>query len=173
MKEYEILKDVVPTVVIDKVLRLIHLDLFDKGISKREIEWWTQQANWFPHLRWSQEVLDVINFLPKNLTVGQLCEPQILVAFPETYVGGLDYHIDKEPEWANGKKYKRIVGVPLTSYKKENGGVVLQAAEGTISPELNAGDVLVMHPQLKHSRGINRSGNIRYSLYFRWLEETT
>ena len=31
-------------------------------------------------------------------------------------------------------------------------------------------DVIVMHPKLPHSSGLNREGRIRYAVYFRYLE---
>lgn len=173
MKELTTLRNIIPLELVDKALREIHLDLFEKGISRREIDWWTKQACWFPHLRFSSPILAIRDALPDDLKTGEMCEPQILLTVPETFIGSLDYHIDEEPPWANGRKYLRIVGVPLTSYTHENGGIVIKTSEGIVNPELNAGDVFVMRPDVPHTRGINRSGNIRYSLYFRWIEAGT
>jgi ectoine hydroxylase-related dioxygenase (phytanoyl-CoA dioxygenase family) len=36
--------------------------------------------------------------------------------------------------------------------------------------ELDAGDAVLLPPDLPHSGGVNRTGSIRYGVYFRWLE---
>ena len=35
--------------------------------------------------------------------------------------------------------------------------------------ELDPGDAVMMSPAVWHSGGINRTGSIRYGVYFRWL----
>jgi ectoine hydroxylase-related dioxygenase (phytanoyl-CoA dioxygenase family) len=35
--------------------------------------------------------------------------------------------------------------------------------------ELDPGDAVAMTPDLEHSGGINRTGSLRYGVYFRWL----
>lgn len=35
--------------------------------------------------------------------------------------------------------------------------------------ELDAGDMVIMHPNLPHCSGLNRGGAVRYAAYFRLL----
>lgn len=170
VEEYEIIKNVIPSGAIENVLRTIHLDLAEKGISKRELEWWEGQSCWFPHLRFSDEVYEVEKHIPERFKSEYKCEPQILVSLPEVYDGELEFHTDEEPDWAGNKKYKSIVGIPLSPFNSRNGGIRLLTKEGMVIPQLSPTDLLVMNPTLAHSRGINRSGEIRYALYFRWVE---
>jgi ectoine hydroxylase-related dioxygenase (phytanoyl-CoA dioxygenase family) len=82
-------------------------------------------------------------------------------------------HIDQEPDWADGRRYARIVGVPLTRSYPDNGGLIVWPFEGPEQEtvDLAPGDMLVMHPRLPHSSGFNRQGGIRYAVYFRFLED--
>ena len=92
------------------------------------------------------------------------CEPQALVP-----------HVDREPDWAGGRKYTRIVGVALTPAHAGNGGLVVwpfDGAEGdTQALELAPGDAVVLDPRLPHASGFNLEGGIRAAVYFRLLEE--
>jgi hypothetical protein len=156
----------------EAVLRMMMLDFVQHGISSRELQWWMQSACWFPHLRHDSRVLALRDALPEALRTGTPCEPQLLWSLPEEYDGELRPHVDEPPPWANGRRYLRIVGVALTSWRRENGSPHLFLPDGRrVVPALEVGDVLVMKPDLPHTRGINRSAGIRAGVYFRFLEE--
>lgn len=166
-----IVRNIIPKDAIQNVLRIIHLDLYKNGISAREIEWWNNSVCWFPHLRFDSGIIDLLNYLPEYLTTGNLCEPQIILSFPEIEGHGLGFHTDKEPDWALDKKYTRIIGVPLTPFTEDNGGIVFLENNEYITPRLFPGDIVIFDRHVLHSKGINNTGEIRYSVYFRWVEE--
>ena len=80
-------------------------------------------------------------------------------------------HVDQLPEWANGRPYLRIVGLALTPNVEANGGLTVWPLDGgePRPVELRPGDALVMDPRLPHASGVNRTGSIRYCVYFRFL----
>jgi ectoine hydroxylase-related dioxygenase (phytanoyl-CoA dioxygenase family) len=80
------------------------------------------------------------------------------------------FHVDQEPAWADGKRYRRIVGVPLSRWSRDNGGLLVKHGSQAEPVELVPGDVVAMSPDLPHSGGINTTGTVRYGIYFRWLE---
>jgi ectoine hydroxylase-related dioxygenase (phytanoyl-CoA dioxygenase family) len=103
---------------------------------------------------------------------GWPCPPQILLGFPD--VGDpqeLVPHVDTLPEWAE-KPYAAISGVALSPSYPRNGGLAVWpfGSDEPFRPILDAGDVLVMHPQLPHASGFNATGDIRYAVYFRYVE---
>jgi hypothetical protein len=166
-------RDVMPSHLIDDALRAINVDLFLQGIGKREIEWWQDSANWFPHIKWRDEIRALENALPTFLRVGELCDPQILLQFPHPpgFTEPLTtFHVDSPPEWANGRNYVRIVAVPLTPWNGANGGIRFDIGGQLIAPELNRGDVLWFRHDAPHTGGVNHAGDIRYGVYFRYLE---
>jgi ectoine hydroxylase-related dioxygenase (phytanoyl-CoA dioxygenase family) len=82
------------------------------------------------------------------------------------------FHLDQEPEWAEGRRYERIVGVALSPWRRDNGGLLVKGDDGEAAAvELDPGDAVLLPPDLLHSGGVNRTGAIRYGVYFRWLEE--
>ncbi len=171
---YEILRGVVPPDAIDAALRHIHLDVATRGIPPEWLSGWLWTAHWFPHLKWDPEIVSLLDHLPAGLREGELCDPQIVVQPPDqSGEVALESHVDQEPEWANGRRYLRVVGVALTRNHAGNGGLVLWAngdGRATESPDLSPGDVIVMDPALPHSSGLNREGAMRYAVYFRFLE---
>jgi hypothetical protein len=168
----KIRRRVVPHDLIQGALRAVHIDLLERGASAQELGSWLWGAHWFPHLRWDERVLAVAASLPKEWQTGTPCDPQILLQFP--HVGPepeITFHLDQEPEWAQGRRYLRIVGVPLSDWSADNGGLVVKR-NGRAEPiELEPGDAVMMPPDLPHSGGINRTGTIRYGIYFRYLSE--
>ena len=170
---YVILRNIIPKDAIDAATRLIYKDLFDYGISSREIVWWRDNACWFPHLRCDFKIMELSDFLPVIYhNNAELCDPQILLAPPANQQSyELTSHIDQPPEWAEGRQYKTIVGVPLTPHNRFDGGVHLWDFRGPeITPSLEPGDVLVMHPRLPHCSAPNLRGGVRMVVYFRFLE---
>ncbi len=82
----------------------------------------------------------------------------------------ISFHLDQEPAWAEGRTYLRIVGVPLSPWRGDNGGLLVKTAEGPAPVEADPGDAIMMTPDLPHSGGVNFSGRLRYGVYFRWLD---
>lgn len=41
--------------------------------------------------------------------------------------------------------------------------------EDPIPIEIDPGDAVMMEPDVLHTGGLNRTGAVRYGLYFRWL----
>jgi hypothetical protein len=169
---FEVVRGAVPQKRIDDALRLLHLDLLERGASAEELSEWLWGTHWFPHLRESEEVLALAGSLPEKWRRGRMCDPQILLQFP--HVGpepAISFHLDQEPPWAGERPYLRIVGVPLSPWRGDNGGLLVQTAEGPAAVEADPGDAIMMTPDLPHSGGVNRTGSLRYGVYFRWLEE--
>jgi Phytanoyl-CoA dioxygenase (PhyH) len=176
VKGYEVLREVVPERARESALRHIHRDIVERGLPQEWLGEWLWNAHWFPHLRWDAEVVSLLEHLPERLRDGELCDPQILLQMPDSGdEAALESHVDQEPEWAHGRRYRRIVGVALSPNVRKNGGLVVWPLDGA-EPEavdLEPGDVLVMDPRLPHSSGYNRTGGIRYCVYFRFLEPAT
>ena len=167
----QILRGIVPIALVDDALRLLHSDLLQRGASSAELSDWLWGAHWFPHLRFSPAIVALADALPPSWRSGARCDPQILLQFPHVGpVPDVTFHVDQEPVWAGARRYRRIVGVPLSPWRSENGGLVVKPAGGPQTVELDPGDAVMMSPGLLHSGGINHTGAIRYGVYFRWLE---
>jgi hypothetical protein len=167
----EIARGVVPGQLVEDALRLLHLDILARGASASELGEWLWGAHWFPHLRHDPAILALERALAPDWRTGDLCDPQILLQFPHTGPEPeISFHLDEEPEWAGGCRYRRIVGVPLSRWRADNGGLLLLIGGSTVAVELEPGDAVMMAPDQWHSGGINRTGSIRYGVYFRWLE---
>jgi hypothetical protein len=165
---------VVPTALVDDALRLLHVDLLQRGASAAELSEWLWGAHWFPHLRHAPAITALADALPPSWRSGARCDPQILLQFPHIGpVPDVTFHLDQEPDWAGVRRYRRIVGVPLTPWRDDNGGLIVKLPSGPRSVKLDPGDAVMMSPHVLHSGGINRTGAIRYGVYFRWLEPST
>lgn len=163
-------RDVIPAELVADALRLVHVDLLTRGASADELSEWLWGAHWFPHLRQHETILELANALPPEWRTGILCDPQILLQFPHCGPEPqITFHVDQEPEWAQGRRYRRIVGIPLSPWREENGGLLVDAGAGPVPVEIGPGDAVLMDPALPHSGGVNRTGEIRYGVYFRWL----
>jgi hypothetical protein len=171
---FAILRRLVPQEAIDIALRHIHTDVMTRGLPQEWIsEWEWHSKNWFPHLRWDDEIVKLAGYLPPELRSGWPCPPQILLGFPDAGERTpLTPHVDELPEWAQ-KPYASISGVALTPANERNGGLVVwpfSAGGDAAHLDLGAGDVVAMHPQLPHAGGFNSTGEIRYAVYFRYVE---
>jgi hypothetical protein len=170
---FSVLRGFVPPAAVEDALRHIHLDLVRRGASAETIGSWLWSAHWFPHLKWDEPIVALREHLPDELRHGESCDPQILLQPPDDCADQpLESHVDREPEWAEGRRYCRIIGVALTRQSASNGGLHVWPFDGggPEALELAPADVLVMHPDLPHSSGVNREGGIRYAVYFRFLE---
>lgn len=170
---YAILRGQVPAHALDRALRHIHLDIAERGLPPAELGGWLWSAHWFPHLKWDDAIVSLLEHLPAELRDGELCDPQIVLQLPDAAEDvALEAHVDREPDWANGRSYRRIVGVALGPNRRSNGGLVVWplGSEEPIAVDLEPGDVIAMDPALPHTSGLNREGGIRYAAYFRYLE---
>ncbi len=168
----EIARGMLSQQLVDDALRLLHLDMLEHGHSAQTLSEWLWAMHWFPHLNQRDEILALARALPAHWRGGTLCDPQILLQFP--HVGPrpeITFHVDQEPEWARGRGYLRIVGVPLSPWRQENGGLLVELGEEPAAVELDPGDVVMMGPELPHSGGVNLTGAVRYGIYFRWLAD--
>ena len=133
---------------------------------------WLRSAHWFPHLKWHPAITNLAAQLPAALRDGEMCDPQIVLHPPDDCDDlPLTAHIDQEPPWAAGRRYRRIVGVALSPGHRGNGGLEVWpfGSSDHEAVEVEKGDVVVMHPKLPHTSGLNREGAIRYAVYFRFL----
>jgi hypothetical protein len=170
-ESFRVQRGAVPPERVDAALRTIHLDLLERGAAVGELGEWLWGMHWFPHLTYHDEILALAEALPADWQTGARCDPQILLQFP--HVGPepqVTFHLDEEPDWAGGRRYERIVGVALSPWRRENGGLLVRDGGGDTAVELDAGDAVLLPPDLLHSGGVNRTGSIRYGVYFRWLE---
>lgn len=167
----EIRRAVVPEELVDAALRLLHLDLITRGASAEELGAWLWAVHWFPHLRDDPRITALAQALPAAWRTGEICEPQILLQFPHSGPEPeITFHLDHEPDWAQGRRYERIVGIALSRWDRENGGLLIRRdGRPPLAVELDPGDAVMMKPDVWHSAGINRTGSIRYAVYFRWL----
>jgi hypothetical protein len=167
---FDVRRDVLDTSLIDDALRLLHLDLLERGASAEELGAWLWGTHWFPHLNHAPEIVALADALPADWQTGERCDPQILLQFPHSGpVPEITFHVDQEPAWAGDKRYRRIVGVPLSTWRRDNGGLLVKRGADVEAVELDPGDAVAMTPDLEHSGGINRTGSLRYGVYFRWL----
>jgi hypothetical protein len=170
---FAVLRKAVPRSSIDIALRHIHRDVMTRGLPQEWIsEWEWHSKNWFPHLRWDPEIVQLSEHLPESLRGGWPCPPQILLGFPdEGEPHELTPHVDELPEWADGRDYASVCGVALTPSSPRNGGLVVWpfSSDAPHRLVLDAGDVLVMHAKLPHASGHNSTGGIRYAIYFRYV----
>ena len=171
---FAILRRLVPRDAVDVALRHIHTDVMTRGLPQEWIsEWEWHSKNWFPHLRWDDEIVQLSTYVPESLRDGWPCPPQILLGFPDVGAPApLTPHVDDLPEWAQ-KPYASIVGIALTPSNDRTGGLAVwpfSMPDEPVHLDLDAGDVVAMHPQLPHAGGFNRTGEIRYAVYFRYVE---
>jgi hypothetical protein len=174
-KIFRILPFLVNKEITNYLVRLINIELFKYGISKQEITEWNRTGCWFPHLTLRQEFKELPTLIPDEFKTDIPAGPQIVVGFPELYTDKEQvwFHTDDTPDWAKSRNLKlfSIVGIALTKATKDNGGLrILSLGDKVVYPNLNAGDAIVLHPDTKHSRGVNITPFPRYMFYFRYLQ---
>jgi hypothetical protein len=173
---YCIIRGAVPSDEVLAMSRMLLLEIVNWGLTKEQFAEYHQTKAWFPTLR--PHVAHLADYIPSGFKTGEMCEPQILLHFPdEATEYEIHPHLDEEPEWANGRKYRTIAGVALTASDELNGGLVSWGKEDEPvkmsaydSIVLDPGDVIIFDPKLWHSSCLNRTGEIRMMVYFRWLD---
>lgn len=169
---YEVKRRIVPAELVDGALRVLHLDLLRRGASAEEMGGWLWGAHWFPHLVYEPAIAALAEALPAQWRTGVRCDPQILLQFPHVGpVPEITFHTDEEPAWAEGRRYRRIVGVALSRWHRDNGALLVKRGDQVEAVELEPGDAVALAPDLLHSGGINLTGSVRYGVYFRWIDE--
>ncbi|MCW3040126.1 MAG: phytanoyl-CoA dioxygenase [Solirubrobacterales bacterium] len=172
-EQFAIARGAMPLARVDDALRLLHLDLLSRGADAQELGSWLWGAHWFPHLNEHAAITALADALPEKWRTGTRCDPQILLQFPHTGPDPeITFHVDQEPDWAGDRRYLRIVGVPLSPWRVENGGLLVKPGADVVPVEADPGDVVMMQPDLLHSGGVNRTGAVRYAVYFRFLGES-
>ena len=177
---YLVLPRVVPECARRAALRLLNLEIRNRGLSAEEIIS-CQHATFFPDLRCHPVIQELFPPAAADLLGlpegAELAQPQLLLRFPDPeQEWPPQAHVDSPPEWAGGRRYLGIVGIALTPAGPEDGTVfVWPGSHRGVDREpqavpLDEGDAIVMHPALGHSGSLNLGPNIRYSVYFRPLE---
>ncbi|HYZ79667.1 MAG TPA: hypothetical protein VE571_00280, partial [Solirubrobacteraceae bacterium] len=116
--------------LIDDALRILHVDLLSRGATAEQLSEWLWAAHWFPHLNYEPQILALADALPADWRTGERCDPQILLQFPQVGPApDITFHLDEEPAWAGNKRYRRIVGVPLSPWSQANGGLLVKHGE--------------------------------------------
>src|SRR3712207_4454460 len=132
---YHVARGVIPLDRVEDVLRTLHLDVLEKGVSAATLSEWLWGTHWFPHLRYTDEVMALAEALPPEWQTGSLCDPQIILQFPHTGPEPeITFHLDQEPDWAEGRRYVRIVGIALSEWRRENGGPLLPGGDAGVGP---------------------------------------
>jgi ectoine hydroxylase-related dioxygenase (phytanoyl-CoA dioxygenase family) len=178
---YALVREAVSSDRIEAAIRRLNMAIRWEGLSADQVAEWSA-GTFFPHLRWEPEVWAVLPIFAAEVfdqrDGDSWADPQLLMRFPdEDQPWPLEPHVDRVPEWADGRTYRGIVGVALTAAEPRDGApYIWPASHRGISSEpvgltLAPGDALFMHPQLGHSGGLNLGATIRTAIYFRLLTD--
>lgn len=174
---FVVLPHAVPAERVAAALRLLNLAIRKEGLSAEEIAR-AQSATFFPQLRDRPEVWGALPDAAGDVLDQQegdrWAEPQLLLRFPdEVAEWPLEPHIDELPPWAADHRYRGVIGVALTTCGPDDGVPCVwprshrePRAEHVLVP-LEAGDALVLHPDLEHAGTLNHGPYVRASIYFR------
>ncbi|MDP9441284.1 MAG: phytanoyl-CoA dioxygenase family protein [Actinomycetota bacterium] len=175
---FGVFRQVVASDLVESAVRLLNLEIVRSGLTPTEIAR-CSQSTFFPHLRWDPDVLEIrtpVERLVAPRPGEEWAEAQLLLRFPdEAQDWPLTPHVDGLPPWAQDRCYRAIVGVALSPSKGCDGCVAVWPGSHAGRPddprlvELEPGDVVVMHPALRHSSTLNTGGRVRYAIYFRLL----
>lgn len=174
-----VMRGAVPPDLVEQALRRLNLEILRCGITAQQIEEW-KYATYWPTLRHEAEILALREPLAAILQPAEdelWGDPQLLLRFPdEAEEWPLTPHTDDLPEWADGRRYEAIVGVALSRSRAADGCLAVwpgshraEVGDEVELVELDAGDIVIMHPDLAHTSTLNRGGTIRYAVYVRLL----
>jgi len=180
---YVVLRGAVEPPAVRAALRRLNLAIRQHGLGAEEIAA-CQLATFFPHLRWEPEIWGALPSAAAELLGwqegDQWGDPQILLRFPDqAQPWTLEPHVDTLPPWAQHRGYRGVVGVALTTAGVEDGAACVWPGSHRGEPApmtpvaLEAGDALVMHPQLGHTGTLNLGPTIRTAIYFRLIAAET
>jgi ectoine hydroxylase-related dioxygenase (phytanoyl-CoA dioxygenase family) len=176
---YTVLRQAVEPPAVVTALRRLNLAIRQHGLSTDDI-WTCQLTTFFPHLRWEPEIWGVLPPQAAELLGWQegddWGDPQILLRFPdEDQPWTFEPHVDELPPGQEHRSYRGIVGVALTTAGAQDGVAWVwpgshRGEPGDMTPvPLDAGDALLMHPQLGHTGTLNLGPTIRTAIYFRLM----
>jgi len=176
---YVVVKGAIPDDLVEGALRRLNLEILRCGITPEQIDEW-KYATFWPSVRFEPEIVALREPLADLLEPqeGEVWgDAQLLLRFPdEAGDWPLTPHTDDLPEWADGRRYVAIAGVALSRSRARDGCLAVwpgsqrgEEPDDVELVELDAGDVVVMHPDLRHSSTLNRGGSIRYAVYIRLL----
>lgn len=180
---YVVLRSAVEPSAVATALRRLNLAIRQHGLTTDDI-WTCQLATFFPHLRWEPEIWGALPPRAAELLGwqegDQWGDPQILLRFPdEPQPWTFEPHVDALPPGLEDRTYRGVVGVALTTAGAQDGVACVWPRShvgepGEMTPvPLEAGDALVMHPQLGHTGTLNLGPTIRTAIYFRLLAGPT
>lgn len=180
---FVVLRSAVDAEAVTTALRRLNMAIRHHGLTAEEIAS-CQLATFFPHLRWEPEIWGALPPRAAQLLGWQegdaWGDPQILLRFPdEEQPWTFEPHVDALPPGQEHRSYRGVVGVALTSAGARDGAACVWPRShvgeaGEMTPvELEAGDALVMHPQLGHTGTLNLGPTIRTAVYFRLLTGPT
>lgn len=175
---YAVLRGAVPDDLVEAALRRLNLEILRCGITPEQIGEW-KYATFWPTLRWEPEIVALRRPLEELVAPrpGETWgDAQLLLRFPdEADDWPLEPHVDDLPDGVDDRGYVAIFGVALSRSTSLDGCVTVwtgshRGEEGEQEQvELDAGDVVALHPGVGHSSTLNRGGTIRYAVYFRLL----
>jgi ectoine hydroxylase-related dioxygenase (phytanoyl-CoA dioxygenase family) len=176
---YTVLRQAVEPPAVVAALRRLNLAIRHHGLSTDDI-WTCQLTTFFPHLRWEPQIWGVLPPQAAELLGWQegddWGDPQILLRFPdEDQPWTFEPHVDELPPGQEHRSYRGVVGVALTTAGAQDGVAWVwpgshRGESGDMTPvPLDAGDALVMHPQLGHTGTLNLGPTIRTAIYFRLM----
>lgn len=175
---YVVIPQAVDERLVVAALRRLNLEILRCGLTARQIDEWKYTTFW-PSLRWEPEILALrapIEAIAPAREDEVFGEAQLLLRFPdEAEDWPVAPHVDDLPEWAGDRSYEMIFGVALSRASAVDGCLTVWPGSHRgeeherVVVELEAGDVVVMHPEVGHSSTLNRGGTIRYAAYFRLL----
>jgi ectoine hydroxylase-related dioxygenase (phytanoyl-CoA dioxygenase family) len=176
---YALARNAVAPEQVEAAVRRLNIAIRWEGLSAEQVDEWSA-GTFFPHLRWEPEVWAVLPAIAGDVFSkddgDSWADPQLLMRFPdEDQPWPLEPHVDRLPEWAQGRTYRGIVGVALTAADPRDGAPYVWPGShrgipsAPIGLTLAPGDALFMHPQLGHSGGLNLGATIRTAIYFRLL----
>lgn len=180
---YVVLRQAVEPEAVATALRRLNLAIRQHGLTPDDI-WTCQLTTFFPHLRWEPEIWGALPATAAELLGweqgDEWGDPQILLRFPdEEQPWTFEPHVDALPPGQEHRSYRGIVGVALTTAGARDGVACVwprshRGEQGEMTPvPLEAGDELVMHPQLGHTGTLNLGPTIRTAVYFRLLAAPT
>jgi hypothetical protein len=166
---------------VEAAMRRLLMELRWHGLTPQQAEEWSD-GTFFPHLRWEPEIWATLPDVAAELfgwrEGDDWAEPQLVMRFPDAeQQWRMQPHVDRLPEWATGRTYRGITGVALTAATARDGAPYVwpgshRGADSEPMPlTLSPGDALFMHPQLRHSGGLNLGATIRTAIYFRLLKD--
>ena len=174
---YVVLRSAVPADAVRVAARRLNMAIRHRGLTPEEIAEW-QTTGFFPHLRGEPEVWGVLPPVAPDLLGwqegDQWGDPQLLLRFPDAQQDpAAEAHVDELPPWASDRSCRGIIGVALSTAGAEDGAACVRprshrGEEHPMTPvPLDAGDALVMHPDLGHTGTLNLGPTVRMAVYFR------